>query len=321
MKVAITGISGYLGQLLAARLDADSRVESIVGLDIAEPAFRSPKVAFCRADLLRADLGKLLAGTEVLYHLAFIVSPTRSYRYKELDRINVDGSNRVFSAAVSAGVQKIIYTSSIAAYGAHPDNPPLIEERCPLRPNQDWYYSRAKGRVERILDDLQKRRPELVIIRLRPSIFVGPSINNPLGKMLQDRLLVSTYRSTRLALCWDEDVVEALALALGHARSDLFNIAGDGSLTMEDIGELLDKRVVHLPPDVVRVGLALARRLGLTTRGMVEWLDVALSGSIVISAEKAKRELSWRPRFDAAGALVEYARRANGRGGRCTGNG
>ena len=308
MKVALTGVSGYLGQLTLPLLDKHLGVESILGLDIAPCPFHSPKCSFQTADMRTADFKTLLKGMDVLYHLAFVVEPPKGMTIKTIDEINIQGSKNVLQGAVAAGVSKIIVASSIAAYGAHPDNPEVLTEESPLRPNADWYYSRAKGEIEAFLDALQAQHPETTIIRFRPSTFLGPSIRNPIGKQYLSRSLIGLKKGYRVDHCWDGDVAEAFVLALSCEKSDTFNLAGENPITLDDAGRLLGKKVVYLNQGLVSFAVRVAAALGLAPPGMRDWVDVATRGSILVSANKAKVELGWKPRFDSAGALREFAR-------------
>jgi UDP-glucose 4-epimerase len=308
MKVALTGVSGYLGQLILPLLDKHRGVESILGLDIAPCPFRSPKSTFETADMRTADFKTLFKGTDVLYHLAFVVEPPKGMTTKTIDEINIQGSKNVLRGAVAAGVSKIIVASSIAAYGAHPDNPEVLTETSPLRPNADWYYSRAKGEIEAFLDALQGQHPETTIIRFRPSTFLGPSIRNPIGRQYLSRSLIGLKKGYRVDHCWDEDVAEAFVLALSCEKSDTFNLAGENPITLDDAGRLLGKKVVYLNQGLVSFAVRVAAALGLAPPGMRDWVDVPTRGSILVSANKAKVELGWKPRFDSAGALLEFAK-------------
>ena len=222
MKVALTGASGYLGQLVLPLLDKHQGVESILGLDIVPCPFSSPRYTFQTADMRTADFKALLKGVDALYHLAFVVEPPKRMKIETIDEINIEGSRRVLQGAVAAGVSKIVFASSIAAYGAHADNPEVLTEDSPLRPNQDWYYSRAKGEIEAFLDELQGQHPEMAIIRFRPSTFLGPCIRNPVGVLYASRVLVGLKKGYRIDHCWDEDAAEAFVLALGYPGSGTF---------------------------------------------------------------------------------------------------
>ncbi|MBW1809039.1 MAG: NAD-dependent epimerase/dehydratase family protein [Deltaproteobacteria bacterium] len=306
MKVAITGISGYLGQLIARKLQSDPAVDSILGLDLVGPSFHFTKMSFEYADVRSADFEKLLEGIDAVYHLAFVVTAPKDLTMAQIDRINIDGSRRVFEGAIRAGVNKIVYSSSIAAYGAHWDNPAQITEDSALRPNKNWYYSRTKGEVELILDELQKKHPETIVIRFRPGIFIGPTSNNQLKNLISARWLICLTKGLAFGLSWDSDVCDAFHLALNHGQSDIFNLAGDGTLTIEKISALIDKKILHLKLDWLLPLAKLAAYLHLIAPGQVDWLNVGMRYPINVSAARAKEKLGWQPRFDSTQALLEY---------------
>ena len=311
MNVAVTGASGYLGQLILPLLDQQAGVDSILGIDIVPSRFASRKYTFRHADMRFADFEALLKGVDVLYHLAFVVEPPRRMTVETIDEINIAGTKRVIEGAISAGTSKIVVASSIAAYGAHEDNPEMLTEASPLRPNKDWYYSRAKGEIETFLDDLQARNPHSIIIRFRPSTFLGPSLRNPVGDHYASRVLVGLKKSYRVDHCWDEDVARAFVLALDHHRSAVYNLAGEKPLTLDEAGRLLGKKVIYLNRRLVSFFVRVGAALGLFPQGMRDWVDVATKGSILVSARAAREQLGWRPRFDSAGALLEFARQRN----------
>ncbi|RJR25916.1 MAG: NAD-dependent epimerase/dehydratase family protein [Desulfobacteraceae bacterium] len=308
MRVAVTGVSGYLGRLIARSMDADPEVESILGLDIVEPKTLPHKMAFQKTDVRDADFAGLFRGVDVVYHLAFIVEPPKMISMAEIDEINIQGSRRVFEGAIAAGVPKIVYSSSVAAYGAHADNPVPLLEDSPLRPNSDWYYSRAKGAVEGFLDDLQGQNPATVIIRFRPCMFLGPTISNSARKALSGRVLLCIHEDTKIDLAWDEDIADAFHMALGYKSSDIFNLAGEGPLTTMEMGALINKRVLVLKPWWLIPACRFAVKLGLVSRGQMEWLQASLNYPLIVSAEKARKKLGWKPRFNAGQALVRFVK-------------
>jgi UDP-glucose 4-epimerase len=309
MKVAVTGISGYLGGLIAGGLDADCDVECILGLDVVAPGIESDKFIYRRADVRTADYEHLLKGFDVVYHLASIVEPPKNLTMKDVEDINVEGSKRVIEGAARVGVPKIIYAGSIASYGAHPDNPEIITEEWPLRPNGDWYYSRTKGKVEFFLDGFQKLNPEIILIRFRPSIFLGPCVNNSIGRQVAAPVLIAFGRNVAMDLCGDEDVTDAFLIALRYGESDIFNLSGDGSLTVEEMGRIAGRPVIHVNHELAVAAFQAAGALGLFPVGTLDWVKVAAFNSIHVSSEKAKNKLGWKPKRDAAGAYIDYLKR------------
>ncbi len=200
----------------------------------------------------------------------------------------------------------IVYASSIASYGAHADNPAVLTETCPLRPNDDWYYSRTKGQVEVLLDEIEARSPATVVVRLRPGVFLGETATNLVARALSSPV-VPTLVDARFNLCWDEDVAEAFRLALHHGRSDVFNLTAGPALTLAECAGVLGRPVMRVPARLRRSVMWLGRAMGALTQGHDEWLKAILRGDIIASSERAKEHLGWRPRCDAHQTLLEFA--------------
>ena len=127
------------------------------------------KVEYRQGDVLNwEDVDALAAEADVLVHLAFIIMGGR----EETRRINLDGSRQVFAAAVRH-VKRLVYTSSVAAYGFHTDNPQPLTEDVHPRGSERFYYSAQKAELEQALAD-ETAGTELETYVLRPSIVAGP---------------------------------------------------------------------------------------------------------------------------------------------------
>jgi len=308
MRVAVTGSAGYLGQLVLRALDADPAVKSLVGLDIHPSEFTSPKLTHRYADVRTADFPRHFEGCDAVYHLAFIVQAPRSMSIATVDEINVGGSRRVFEGVIAAKVPKIVYASSIAVYGAHLDNPTAHTEDHPLRSNPDWFYSRTKGLVERQLDALQRQHPHLVVIRFRPCIFIGPTTNNTMGRMFTAPLMFLVRGDDVVDVCWDADVVEAFRLGLHYDRSDIFNLTAADPRSLKAYAALVNKRVVPVPEALFVLIARTLYALGLLPQSDIEWTKALVGGAICATSDRARERLGWRPRYDATGTVLAFAR-------------
>ena len=300
MRIIVTGISSYLARTLFPLLDADASIEEIRGLDIKAPSLASDKLTFIKCDVRDAGIARHMQGCDTLIHLAFIVMPIRDE--SKADDINVNGSKNVFQAAAAAGVKKIIHLSSVAAYGSWPDHPPLISEDVPVRGMPNFYYSRSKAQVELYLDELEKEHPGMVITRFRPCIFVGPTIDNAIKDLTRSRIMFEALgHRSRLQLVWDEDVSAAIVLALRGDFPGAYNLAGDGSLSMREMGEIMGVPTAVVPFPVARLAIKIgwALRLSPINEG---WVEV-IRKSILMDTEKAKRELGWKPAYDTEAAF------------------
>jgi len=106
-------------------------------------------------------------------------------------------------------VKKLIYTSSIASYGAHADNPIGITEDYPLVENKDSYYSSDKVTVEKFLYGFIKTHPEMIITVFRPPIVAGPNLNNFFNDLFRIKLtLFIKGHNPQIQLMHEDDLGE-----------------------------------------------------------------------------------------------------------------
>ena len=310
MRVVVTGASGNVGTSVLRALAADERVDEIVGIARRFPRWENPRTRWERADVVTSALEPLFEGADAVIHLAWLIQP--SHDAEALRAVNVDGSRRVFEAALRAGVDVLVHASSVGVYSPGPTDR-RVDESWPNGGVPSSFYSRHKAEVERLLDELESR---IRIVRLRPGLvfkreaaaeirrlFIGPLLPSPL---VQPRLIGVLPWPSGLALqaVHADDVGEAYRLAAtSPAARGAYNIAADPVLDARELGRLLGARPLAVPPRAVRA-LAHATwraRLQPTPPG---WLDMGLDVPLMDSA-RAREELGWQPRHSAADALLE----------------
>jgi nucleoside-diphosphate-sugar epimerase len=304
MRVAVTGSSGQLGTQVLRRLLDDRAIQGVVAIDLQPPRLLGRKLQAVKADVRDPEIGSHLAGCDALVHLAFVVAQQRPRGL--VDSINVGGSKNVFAAAAKAGVRALVYTSSVAAYGVVSGHPSPIVEETPRILQDGFPYAAAKYRVEEFLDGFEKEHPELAVARLRPSILIGPGMDHPLGAALR-RGYIPDFGAPTLPLVWNEDVADAVLLALRKRARGAFILSADEQLDAAGLARASGLR--HLP---VRrpVALAVARlspllaRVGLLRaeidRAWIESNDAALT----FSSAKARTELGWTPRYPTCADVI-----------------
>src|SRR5438128_11124568 len=173
LEVAVTGPTGEIGQAVVAALERSREVRRILGMARRpfDPAARGwRKVFYRRGDVLgRAAVAALVEDVDVVVHLAFIIMGSAS----ESRAVNLEGSRNVFQSAVEARVGRLIYASSVAAYGFHGDNPQPLTEDVPARGTDAHPYSAMKAEVEMVLDQaLAGSKTDAYVFR--PCIVAGP---------------------------------------------------------------------------------------------------------------------------------------------------
>src|ERR671910_3479989 len=126
MRVVVTGASGNVGTSVLEALGREAKVDEIVGLARRVPTVEMPKVRWVGADVVENDLGPIFSGADAVVHLAWAIQPSRDE--KLMHAINVDGSRRVFEAAVASGVRTLVHASSIGAYSPGPKDATVRED-------------------------------------------------------------------------------------------------------------------------------------------------------------------------------------------------
>lgn len=312
MKVVITGATGNVGTSVLAALAEDPRVEEIVGLARRPPEQTFPRTRFVVADVAESELEPIFSGADAVIHLAWLIQPARdeSLTY----RVNVVGSERVFTAAARAGVKAIICASSIGAYSPGPKDR-LVDESWPTEGIPSSFYSRHKAAVERLLDQLERDESAIRVVRMRPALIFKADAATEIRRLFAGPLLPSALlrpglipfvpdvRGLRFQAVHSLDVGEAYRLALSADAAGAFNLAADPPIGAPELAAMLRARRLRLAPRLLRAGAAASYVLHLqpTEPG---WVDMALEGPLIDSA-RARRELGWEPRYRSTDALRE----------------
>ena len=188
LTVAVTGPTGGIGISAVTALEREPAVDTIVGMARRpfDPASRGwVKTVYRRGDILdREAVEGLVSQADVVIHLAFIIMGSR----EESARINLQGARNVFEATVSfTRPRRLVYTSSVAAYGYYTDNPVPLTEDVPPRGSSEHYYCAQKAACEAMLSEISKDS-SLEIFILRPCIVAGPEALTLADSMPWNRL-------------------------------------------------------------------------------------------------------------------------------------
>jgi UDP-glucose 4-epimerase len=320
--VAVTGPTGEIGKPLMSELERRPEVGRVLGMarspfDPAEEGWE--KVSYRRGDILdRGALAALFDGADVAVHLAFAIFGSRD----ETRKVNLQGTRNVFEAAIKAGVKRLVYASSVAAYGFHPENPQPLTEDVPPRGSDGFYYSAQKAELEDLLDELLLGSGMEAYV-FRPCIVAGPRATMlveqtvdavrvgdpvpPLRKGIEKLPLVKPVLpdpGTPIQLVHHDDVARAMAAAIcGDGPPGVYNLAGEGEIRVSDLARALGWRSIPVPRPAVSVGTAAARRLKFVS-SKLEWATAA-DTPVLMDTTRARQDLGWEPRFDAEETLAQ----------------
>ena len=307
LTVAVTGPTGDIGRALLRELEADPAVERVLGMarrPFDPGSMGLSKTEYRQGDVLDPDaVAALVADADVLVHLAFIIlggpEETRS--------INLEGSRNVFEAA--RAVRRLVYTSSVAAYGFHADNPQPLTEDVPTRGTDAHYYSAQKAELEETLRaTLDGADTETYVFR--PCIVAGGdalALVEAFPKLLRKVPLAKPVLpdpGTPFQLVHTEDVATGLAAAVrGDGPPGVYNLAGDGTITAGDLARAFGWLSVPFP----KAGVALTAEAVDILPFMpatATWIN-AMRVPVVMDTTRARTALHWEPMYDTRQVLED----------------
>lgn len=262
MKVLITGSEGYIGQALVHKLVSSY---AVVGVDLRRHSASVNGYTFVEMDIRSTELGELMQREEITHvvHLASVMQASAD-RERDYD-IDVNGTLNVLQACRQAGVGHLTVTSSGAAYGYHADNPAWLRETDPLRGNETFAYSHHKRLIEELLADYRVQHPELQQLVLRPGTVLGRTTDNQITDLFKrKRLLAIKGSPSPFVFIWDQDVIEIIYQGVVGAKAGVYNLAGDGAMSINDIAAELRKPLLVLPAWLLSSALRIGHALGLT---------------------------------------------------------
>lgn len=305
LGIAVTGAAGFLGRAVVRAFAQHPAIGRVVAIDRVSGDV-APGVEWALVDVRDPSIERVLEGIDVVVHLAAVVLGDM----RAAEAVNVGGTRNVAEAAARAGVKRFVHASSVAAYGFGAEGRLLTEED-PIRPLNAFPYSRTKGAAEHALDDIEKANPELEVIRLRPSIILGPN-THALANRMSGRISVRPGRYAEGSqYVHVDDVVEAFRLAALSDATGAFNISPNDVVTYRDLATIASARLVTVPIGVARFATRMAERYRPAMGVDPGWVLIAQRPPLV-SSEKAARVLGWHPKRSGRETVEEFVRITRG---------
>jgi dihydroflavonol-4-reductase len=301
--VLVTGASGFIGWHVACKLR--ERGFPVRALVRPTSQLRELDVETIQGDLRdAASIERAVSGCGVVFHIA------ADYRLwakdpSELYRSNVDGTRNVLEAARKAGVERVVYTSTVGCIGIPADHPG--DETVPVTIGEmKGAYKRSKFQAEQVA--LEYAKSGLPVVIVNPTAPVGDHDfkPTPTGKIIVDfvRGAMPAFVDTGLNLIDVRDTADGHVLACERGSSGQKYILGCENLTLEQIFAHL-QRISGRKAPRWRIPYAVAYAAGVVSTGWANLsgreprapLDAVKMArkKMFVTAEKAKRELGFRP--------------------------
>ncbi len=317
MRALVTGATGFVGAAVARALQAAGWQVRVLVRSGSDRSNLQPLAAeVVEGDLADARSGaleKALEGCAGLFHVA------ADYRLGARDpsplyRTNVDGTRNILKAAVTAGVPRVVYTSSVATIGIPSDGSPG-EERTPVSlDDMIGHYKRSKYLAEEVARAAADAGQSVVIVN--PSTPVGPGDikPTPTGQLVLDAACgrMPAYVDTGLNIVHVDDVAAGHLMAFERGRAGERYILGGEDMTLKAILGEISRLVGRKPPSirlpyaavlpVAYVAEAIAAVSGRSGRVTLEGVRMSRK-RMFFSSAKAAAELGYHSRPPAEAFL------------------
>lgn len=305
-RILITGAAGMVGRALAQTLPAGD----VMLTDLARGTLPDA-VRFRRMDVTGTDPDTVIADErpDVVVHLASIVTPLPGMSREQARQVDVCGTANVLAACLRHGVRRLVVTSSGAAYGYHADNPVPLTEDAPCRGNPAFAYADHKRQVEEMLARARQDHPELEQVILRVGTVLGAGVDNQITALFRRKRLLAIHGSdSPFVFIWTRDLARIVARAATDGPAGIFNVAGDGWLSVDALAQALGKPVLRLPAWALKAALAVAHPLRLSRYGpeQVRFLQYRP----VLSNERLKQVFGYTPELTSAEVFDLWRREA-----------
>lgn len=304
----ITGAAGHLGNVLTRELlKMGKKVRALVLPGEKLTSLDGLAVEIVEGNILdKESLKSACEGVDNIFHLAGLVNITAD-GLNLMRRVNVDGTANVIEAARQSGAKRLIYTSSIHAFG-HPEKGRVIDETLPFDTNnKEGQYDLTKAEASELV--LQAAKEGLDAVIVCPTGVIGPYdfARSEVGGMILDwmKKKPSFTVEGRFDFVDVRDVANGHYLAAEKGRSGEVYLLSGEQATISQLRKLVQKAAgvrtseVWFPAKLAKFLAPMAELYYKVTKTRPRFTKYAvdtLQSNSVISSAKAKRELGYKPR-------------------------
>jgi UDP-glucose 4-epimerase len=292
-KIVITGIAGNLGRSLASKLHTDY---PIIGID-QRPFRGKPKdLKHYQLDIRRRKAEDIFRHENIraVVHLGMVHRPIPGRTtYRDW---NVLGTIKLLEYCRRYDISKVVLMSTAYVYGHQPANSNFLTEDAPLLGSADYPEMRALIEWDMYAQSFFWKHPHVQTVILRPVHVVGPTVRNaPSNYLRMKRPIMMIGFDPMVQLLHEQDLINAILLALEPDKRGVFNIVGPGEVPLSAVHKELDKTPLGVPPVVTNMVVKKLWRWGFSPLPPGELPH--LQFQCLVDGSEARKTLGFRPRY------------------------
>ena len=313
--VMVVGVARHLGARLAQVLAEHPQIDRVVGVDVVPPSIDIGAAEFVKADIRTSAIARAIKRTraDTVVHMNILATRADAGGRVPQKEINVIGTMQLLAACQrSDTVRKLVVKSSTTVYGAGPSAPALFAEDMVPGAISRRGYEKDASEVESYVRGFTRRRPDVDVTILRFANVLGPSIRTALSEYFVLPVVpVVLGRNPRFQLVHEDDSVAALQLATVEDRPGIYNVAGDGFLTLSQAVLRAGRPPLPLPTLGTPFVGGMMRRLGLADMDSAQARFLTYGRGV--DTTRMRQQLHFEPEHTTAATFESYvAARARG---------
>ena len=300
--VLVTGVAGVIGRRVSESLMIKPGIH-VIGLDGAPPGEVTKDLDYIQADVRNPLIVDLLKteNVDTVCHLNFMESSMPSEATFDA---NVMGTTNLFGACVEAGIQKIVWMSSTAVYGAKPDNSAFLSENHPISGSQSSGILRDLVEIESFCNGFVEQAPRTALTILRFASILGPSIDSAMTRYLKESAVpVLLGFDPMMQVIHEDDVAGALIHAVVNDVPGIYNVAAEGVLPLTKLVRLAGRFPVPIIHWLAYWSQGIAGKKGRSIPIEPDYIRYPWVGDLT----KMREEMQFEPHYTAEEALREFA--------------
>lgn len=298
-RILVTGGTGALGI-------ASTKWLTRAGHDVVVFARHEPPVLPKGAQFMSGDIRDFASvrlgmdGCDTVVHLAWALSG--SVTHKQAEPVNMGGTRNVLKAMAETGCHRLVFASSVTAYGAHADHSERWLEHERLAPAYGLVYEWHKAQAEALIAE-----SGVSAVRVRPTVVVGRDAHNAPANVYRQLAIPSLGGTAKIQMVHQDDVGRFFAHACESTAVGPVNVAADDALTWTDVARLARRLAVPTPARVLVPAMRALSRVAPVARSAPELFDMFLHWPIA-DTTRMKNDFGFRLGYTSAEAIADQGR-------------
>lgn len=300
-RVLVTGGTGAFGVATTKWLIRAGH--DVVVFARHEPATLPTGARFVQGDIGDVDsVRRAMGGCTTVVHLAWALSG--SITHEAAEPINLGGTRNVLTAMAETGCTRMVFASSVTAYGAHPDHPQRWREHEELDPAHGLVYEWHKAQAETMIVE-----SGVEAVRVRPTVVVGRDAHNAPANVYRQLVIPSLGGRATIQMVHQDDVGRFFAHVCDTSAVGAVNLAADDELTWTEVARLARRPALPTPPRLLVPAVRALSRVASVARSAPELLDLFLHWPMA-DTTRLRRDFGFVPAYSSAEAIADQGRDA-----------